>query len=79
MTLATAIALLSALSSASEVILKIIDERRAAGHPDNAPLSAEHQSAIFSALKNAAESIPAEHQDALQAAADTWDSDHAGE
>jgi hypothetical protein len=79
MTLATAIALLSALASAGELINRIIEEHRAAGHPENAPLSPEHQSAIFNALKLAAESIPQEHQDALSAAAEVWDEDHAGE
>jgi hypothetical protein len=79
MTLATAIALFAALTSAGDLINKIIEERRAAGHPENAPLSPEHQAAIFSALKNAAMSIPKEHQDAISAAMDTWDETHAGE
>lgn len=79
MTLATAIALLGALNGAADVILKIIDERRAAGHPDDAPLSPDHQDAIFSALKNAATSLPEGHRTAISTALDTWDENHAGE
>ena len=78
MNLATAIALFSALTSAASLIEKIIEDRRAAGHPDNAPLSAEHQSAIFAALKGAADSVPEEHQEALSTAFDAWDADHVG-
>ena len=79
MNLATAIALLSALSSAAGVIEQIVNDRRAAGHPENAPLSAEHQSTIFAALKGAAESIPHEHQDAISTAFDSWEATHAPE
>lgn len=77
MNLMTAIALLSALSSAASVIESIVEDRRAAGHPDDAPLSAEHQAAVMDALKGAAESIPKEHQQAISKAFDSWDANHA--
>lgn len=79
MTLATAIALLSALTGVANLLEKIIEDRRAAGHPDNAPLSPEHQDAIFAAIKNAAEGIPKEHQEAISTALDTWDETHSPE
>jgi hypothetical protein len=79
MNLATAIALLSALSSAAGVIEKIVEDRKAAGHPENAPLSAEHQAAVTGALKGAAESMPQEHQDAMSAAFDSWEANHENE
>lgn len=79
MTLATVIALLGALNGAAEVILKITEDMRAAGHPVDAPLLPEHMTAIFSALKKSAESIPEVHQQAISTALDTWDENHAGE
>ena len=79
MNLATAIALLSALSSAASVIEKIVQDRKAEGHPNDAPLSAEHQAAVMSALKDAAESIPQEHQDAMAEAFDSWEANHENE
>jgi hypothetical protein len=68
MTLETAIALLSALVSAGELINKIVSERKAAGHPLNAPLSAEHEAAIRKAVAWNADSM-----------VNIWDETHAGE
>lgn len=77
MTLGTAIALLSALSSAASVIEKIVVDRKAAGHPENVPLSAEHQATIVTALKSSVESIPDEHGEAISAALDSLKANHA--
>lgn len=76
MTLGTAIALLSALSSAASVVEKIVVDRKAAGHPENTPLSAEHQSAIVAALHDSVQSIPDEHGEAISAAFDSWEANH---
>lgn len=66
-------ALLTALASSTSAITKIIEDLRAAGHPETAPLPPATMDAIHAALTSAG-NIPDETLIAAGAAADAIDS-----
>lgn len=73
MTLTALCALLLALSSSTASITKIVEDLRAAKHPEDAPIPDAAHAALVVALKASESQAAADAMDAL----DDWEADHA--